>query len=221
MAGRAAHTRTGSRRDEAAYDETMRAAIALACSVSLFASLAHADEGCADIRPQSPAGDEGPPPIAAGKRLPATGLPPMDYGAQASAPTSDVAKLVGRGRMRVPWGTLVLVPLDGSDAKGVLFVRERAGVRCVLGSWYWSFGGNGVTVATLSVLGAAKAAKRRVVITASGHYRHYHENCTSKADGGDDDCQDGQRYVGGDEDQRAVTLDVDSRGVQLISTKEL
>lgn len=193
----------------------MRIALVLVWLLVL-APVAGADEGCADIRGQAP-GDY-PPPIAAGTRFTDVHDLKLSGGDWVVVGPEDA---VGSARVHTSWGTLVLVPIHWStNGAGILFVREKAGSRCILGSWIDVFGGNGVDIDGVRVFGMAGGTKRRVEIRATENIHHYYEACTDEADGGDDveDCHDGRRYVGGFQSVD-VTVEVDRSGVRVLPTK--
>jgi hypothetical protein len=193
----------------------MRIALALVWLLAL-APATRADEGCADIHAQAPA--DYPLPIAAGTRFTDVHDLRLSGGDWAVVGPEDA---VGSARVRTSWGTLVLVPIRWpTNGAGILFVREREGRRCILGSWIDVFGGNGVDIDGVRVLGMAGGTKRRVEIRATENFHHDYEACTDEADGGDDveDCHDGRRYVGGSLPV-AVTVEVDRGGVRVLPAK--
>jgi hypothetical protein len=114
--------------------------------------------------------------------------------------------------------------LPGADRGGDALHRrprpQREGRRSILGSWIDVFGGNGVDIDGVRVLGMASATKRRVEIRATENFHHHYEACTDEADGGDDveDCHDARRYVGGSLPV-AVTVEVDRGGVRVLPAK--
>ena len=128
---------------------------------------------------------------------------------------------VGPMTIPMPWGTMQAIPVtEPTSSAGVVFVRERSGVRCLLGSWSYAFGGNGVVLQAIYVEPAGAEA-RTIRIEATAYYHHYYGACDVEDPPSDnvEDCHAGMHYVGGHQ-AISAELRLDRRRVTVVRTDD-